>query len=163
MALFFSTSQADTEVEQQIKVSFVYNFAKFVTWPNVTNNPNTPLIICASAPPSFLAKMLLLKNRKINIRPLEVIALSDAQAQNCNLIFFSESVNNLNKKSVLEAIATLPILTISDKPDFAQEGGMIGMKELNNRLRFDINLIAAKKAGLTISSQLAELADEVIK
>jgi len=37
------------------------------------------------------------------------------------------------------------------------------MKELDNRLRFDINLSAAKKAGLTISSQLLQLADEILQ
>ena len=36
---------ADATIDQQLKLSFIYNFAKFVTFPN-TNNITTPFVIC---------------------------------------------------------------------------------------------------------------------
>ena len=53
------------------------------------------------------------------------------------------------------------MLTISDVPDFAAQGGMIGLKLRADRVRFDINQGASRRAGLVLSSQLLKLADEV--
>jgi hypothetical protein len=45
-------------------------------------------------------------------------------------------------------------LTVSDMPDFINNGGMIQFVLKDNKARFEVNLVAAEKAGLTISSQL---------
>lgn len=163
MSLCFSSQAADTEVEQDVKIGFIYNFTKFVTWPNSSDNNTSHFIVCASASPAFLEKLSLLNSKTLQFRPIEVIPLKDNKIQICNLIFFSATEAKPIKKNLLDNIVSLPILTISDAPNFTQEGGMIGMKNLDNRLRFDINLSAAKKAGLIISSQLSDLANEVIQ
>ncbi len=61
-------------------------------------------------------------------------------------------------KALLAKLGRLPILTISDIGDFAQAGGMIGLVETNQRIRFDINLAATRQANLKLSSQLLKLA-----
>ena len=61
-------------------------------------------------------------------------------------------------KAVLTKLARLPILTVGDIADFAQEGGMIGLVEAEQRIRFNINLAAARQANLKLSSQLLKLA-----
>ena len=52
----------------------------------------------------------------------------------------------------------MPILTVSDIDDFARAGGMIGLVEAEQRIRFDINLATARQANLKLSSQLLKLA-----
>jgi hypothetical protein len=52
-------------------------------------------------------------------------------------------------------------LTVSDIPSFTNSGGMIGFELIDNRVRFDVNLAAAEKAGLTLSSQLLKVATDV--
>ena len=64
--------------------------------------------------------------------------------------------------AVLRAVGQWPVLTVSDAPDFAAAGGIIGLRERTGRIRFDINQGAAKRAGLSLSSQLLRLADDVI-
>ena len=44
-----------------------------------------------------------------------------------------------------------------------EQGGMIEIKLVDGRTRFDINLLAARAAGLTLSSQLLQLAERVVK
>ena len=61
------------------------------------------------------------------------------------------------------AAAGRPMLTISDQPGFVDRGGMIEMKLVAGRTRFDINLAAARAAGLNLSSQLLQLAERVVQ
>jgi hypothetical protein len=46
-------------------------------------------------------------------------------------------------------------------PDFINNGGMIQFVLKDNKVRFEINLIAAEKAGLTINSQLLKVATDI--
>lgn len=157
-----SQSHADANTEQQIKLSFIYNFAKFVTWPNVGSS-NAPFVLCVLGSQPLSSKIVLLQNKKVDARPIQVHYLSpDRHLNDCNMLFISESEAAHLEKSLL-AIAGLPILTVSTIPDFVQAGGMIGLKEMNDRVRFDVNLIAAQKAGLSVNSQLSNLADEVLQ
>jgi hypothetical protein len=157
-----SYAYADTNTEQQIKVSFIYNFAKFVTWPNLTS-ATTPLVICVMGSQPLSDKIALLQNKKVDTRSIQVFFLAQNKpSSHCNMLFISESETPRLEK-ILESIATLPTLTVSTIPDFVQTGGMIGLKVLNSRVRFDVNLLATQKAGLSLNSQLASLADEVIQ
>ena len=63
---------------------------------------------------------------------------------------------------ILAAADGKPILTVSDLPDFALAGGMIGLKIVDNHVRFDINARIARKVGLQLSAQLLRLADLVV-
>jgi len=61
----------------------------------------------------------------------------------------------------LKLIADHPVLTISDIPGFASQGGMIEIKYHNKKLTFVVNLQAVKRAGLYISAQLLQLGEVV--
>lgn len=158
-----SIAYADADTEQQVKISFIYNFAKFVTWPNISNADTTPLNFCVIGSQALAENIVQLHNKKVNERTIQVRRLSQEKPPpDCNIVFISESeAPHWEKK--LSPLATLPVLTISTIPDFIQAGGIIGLKVLDNRVRFDINLLAAQKAGLSVNGQLSNLADEVIK
>lgn len=80
----------------------------------------------------------------------------------CHILFIpAEEAERVD--GVLRAVALAPVLTVSDSPDFARSGGMIGLKQRGGRIRFDINLGAARRAGLNLSSRLLKLADEVLQ
>jgi hypothetical protein len=46
-------------------------------------------------------------------------------------------------------------------PNFIQSGGMVQLKEVDNRLRFDLNGLAIRQTGLIVSIEALELADTV--
>jgi hypothetical protein len=54
-----------------------------------------------------------------------------------------------------------PVLTVGEGSEFLRSGGMIELFSENNRLRFNVNVAAARRAGLTISSNLLQLAASV--
>jgi hypothetical protein len=61
----------------------------------------------------------------------------------------------------LDKASALPILTVGEDEAFAQNGGIINFVLKNGNVRLEIDLAAAKKAGLTISSRLLAVADVV--
>jgi hypothetical protein len=64
-------------------------------------------------------------------------------------------------KQTLAAVEKTGVLTVSDVADFVANGGMIQFVLKENKVRFDVNLAAAGRAGLMFSSQLLKVADSV--
>ena len=89
-------------------------------------------------------------------RPLRVrtVTASDPIA-NCHLLFVPAGPA---QRSLLSAAANHPILTVGDDPAFLDDGGMIALRVVNGRVRFEIDDAAARRVGLRISSQLLGLA-----
>ena len=50
------------------------------------------------------------------------------------------------------------VLTVGEQEGFAVRGGIVNLTKEKNKVRFEINLDAAKRAGLKMSSQLLKLA-----
>ena len=80
----------------------------------------------------------------------------------CDVVFVTRA-DGATLATLQHAAAGRPMLTISDQPGFIDHGGMIEMKLVAGRTRFDINLAAARAAGLTLSSQLLQLAERVVQ
>ena len=63
---------------------------------------------------------------------------------------------------MLASTGRLPILTVGEADRFAEDGGAIGFCTEDNKIRFEVNLDAAGKAGLKISAKLLALAKTVL-
>jgi len=62
---------------------------------------------------------------------------------------------------IMDKAGALPILTVGEDDSFARNGGIINFVLKNDKVRLEIDLAAAKKAGVTISSKLLAVADAV--
>jgi hypothetical protein len=78
---------------------------------------------------------------------------------NCRILFISSSEDH-RLKGVLEKLGR-GILTVGDMTDFTKRGGMIQFVLEGNRVRFEINLDAAKRAGLNPGSELLRVATTI--
>jgi hypothetical protein len=75
------------------------------------------------------------------------------------MIFISASVENAD--SILARARGESILTVGEAEGFTDAGGIIGFHVEKNRVRFGINLEAARIDRLQFRSQLLKLADVV--
>jgi hypothetical protein len=66
-------------------------------------------------------------------------------------------------KKDLDAFEKKPILTVSNIPRFLERGGMIQFLVQDRRVRFAVNLPAAERTGLALSSELLKVAVYVSK
>ena len=79
----------------------------------------------------------------------------------CHLLFICSSEKD-NLTDIIDIIKNKNILTVGETKDFLKTGGIINFLLDDNKVRFEINLSAAKKSNLIIRSQLLRLAQKVI-
>src|SRR5205085_239778 len=80
----------------------------------------------------------------------------------CNILFVSLSERE-HISDLVNMVKWLPILTIGETPGFAARGGIINLTLEDNKVRFEVNIGAAKQANLYISSRLLVLAKIVLQ
>ncbi len=141
--------------EYQVKAAYIYNFAKFVEWPQ---GGGADVDVCVLGDDPFGRDLSLIEgkkvlNRKITVR--EVDSYRNANA--CDILFISRSEED-DLPRIIKFLMRLPVLTIGDGEGFADKGVMINFYMENRTVRFEINPKAAGRAGLRISSNLLRIA-----
>lgn len=156
------TPAARINREYLIKAAILYNFAKFASWPEtVFSHPGAPLRICVLGEDPFGAALDSLHGKQVRNRPLAISRVATVEeAPQCHILFVSAS-EEAQLPTILDYVGRLPILTVADMGRFANSGGIIALREVDNRSRIEINIGAAEQAGLKLSSKLLRLADMV--
>jgi hypothetical protein len=83
-------------------------------------------------------------------------------ALTCRILFISSSEEG-QFPAIMAVLGTAPVLTVADVPDFIKRGGMVQFVLDNNKVKFEINIAVAQRAGLKLSSALLNLARVVRK
>jgi hypothetical protein len=146
--------------EYQVKAAFLGNFPKFVEWPSLQPGGRSPLVIGIVGDDPF-GPMLssVISGATSDEHPLVLTRLRwNDRLDGCHILFVSASEIQHLPQILSEAPNAL---TVGDFNSFARRGGMIEMRMVGNRVRFDINLGAARRAGIRISSKLLGLAINV--
>lgn len=154
------TAEAQRPLPEDVEAAYLYNFGKFVRWPE--NGRSGPLLICVAGQDSFEETVArLVQDERINDRPLEVRLLRRGdKEQGCSILFIGAAERDHLDGLLAEAVGK-PILTVSDVPDFLARGGVIQFLFLENHVRFSVNLNAANRNGLDLSSELLKVAVSV--
>jgi hypothetical protein len=148
--------------ESRVKAAYLFNFTKFVTWPETAfGNSRSPLVLAVFDPELYAAVSESLAGRQVGGRVLEVRKVAGIdEALDSHLLFIGAAeASRLDK--LLAAVADRPILTVSDIGGFAARGGMVELFKEERKLRFGVRLPAVRKAGLNISSEVLRLASFV--
>jgi len=149
---------AKTETESAVIIGFLYNFFKFIDWPHSTGISDG-YCLCTTDDNSLGNSLLALTNKTIKNKPLSIKrGVSGKELESCHMVFMSADEDTSRSMNDLHGLA---VVTVSDKPDFINQGGMIGLVQENNRLAFEINLDAAKAVDIRISAQMLKLAKRV--
>lgn len=144
--------------EYGIKAAFIYNFAKFVKWPETAGLPQDKLTLCVAGDDPFGAILDRLVEKSSSTGKQLVVKREPLPGEMalCQILFVSRSEKN-RLREILDRTQYLPILVVGDSPDFARMGAGINFFIAENKVRFQINKTAAERAGLRISSELLNL------
>lgn len=146
--------------EYQVKAAFLYNFAKFVEWPPRGETGPVKIGILGDDPfGSYLDQVIhkkTIRNRPIETRHFRTVDNLEV----CDILFISDSESK-HASDVIRTLTGVPVLTVGEGRGFADQGGMIGLVIDDGKVRFDINAKAAKASGITVRSQLLDLARSV--
>jgi YfiR/HmsC-like len=162
---FTARAQPAEPSEYQVKAAFLYNFGKFVTWPtNVFSDTNAPLVIGVFGPSPFHGDLgRIVHGKIINGHPVVVkqIKVFD-DLKKCQILFISASERD-RLGGVLHELDDAGILTVTENLEsFDKSGVMINFIMENERIRFEINDVAAERVGLKINSKLLILAKRTV-
>jgi hypothetical protein len=149
-------SEALVGPEYEVKAGFIYNFMKFVRWPeSSTEQGKQPLVLCfATNEPAVGNVLFKLDNTRIEDRTIKILQYdSTIDPKTCNVFYFATPDNEFTG-SILSQIKHAGILTIGESEGFIEMGGIINFFVDNQRLRFQVNLKAAQQQGISFSSQL---------
>lgn len=158
MALGIGTAQA-APTENQVKAAFLYNFARYVTWPDSAfGSPAAPIRICVVGDDAFLSDLAAtVEGKKVGERPVRAESrTSAARASGCHILFLRSA-----DADALAGLARSSVFVVSDRQGFAADGGTANFRLVDNKVRFEINPGAVEKAGLQVSARLLRLAQIV--
>ena len=160
--LFSAPAPAQPAVaESDIKAAFLYNFAKYVVWPD-TAFANGDFHLCVAADRQFVASLdAIIAGETIEGRQVTRLTPTTPEAaRSCHILFVGRGEPLAYR--LYSSLERLPVLLVGDAPDFLDQGGMVTFVREGDRVRFDVDVTVAEQAGLTISSRLLRIARRVL-
>ena len=147
-----------TSPEYEVKAAFIYNFAKFVEWPQGTGASEPFVVTVLGADPFGRALEDALRGKSVGGRPIVLRRAATLDELGDSQIVFISGSEEPGLASILKRLEADPVLTVGDTGQFAAHGGIIGFRLEGERVRLDISLAAAERSRLRLSSQLLRIA-----
>ncbi len=143
---------------KEVKAAFIYHFATFVQWPETSTSDEVFEIAVLGADEVAAELEKFLPGRAIQGRPIEVRRLqSIGEVRDAAVLFIGDDQTDRLAEQV-QSIEDRPCLVVTDSPGALRVGAMINFEIIDQRVRFEISLTAAERAGLAISSRLLSAA-----
>ena len=193
LTTFLNAAEGDSapSKEYQVKAAFIYNFIKFVDWPEPADSESDekakdstrPITIGIIGENPFGSAFEAVTKKKIHGRQVVIkyfggfaknsvrykeagrtkYKYKDADAlKACHVLFVSPSESEYCKE-IIDVVKDNCVLTVGETKDFLQYGGIVEFVIEEKKVKFEINLIAAENAKLDIRSMLLRLAKKVIE
>ena len=146
--------------EYQIKAAYLFNFLKFVEYPNESfADPLAPIVIgVVGEDPFGSALPQVVIGKTVQGRDLVIhVYRTGEDLRGAHILFISASERK-KLPMILSSLRGSSVLTVSDTAGFLDAGGMIQFLYENDRVRFAINVDATSRAKLKMSSKLLSLA-----
>lgn len=163
LVAYATAVHANTTKEYFVKAAFVYNFTKFVQWPDsIVLSQQNNLNICVAGKDTLSKARSIFNEATTSSLTLTLLEDNEWQGKDvyCHIVYISKKTTSVS--TLLQSIGNEPILTVGETEDFIKQGGIIGFVNKNNKVKLTINNQAARKAGLRIDPQLLEIAINVI-
>ena len=167
--------------EYQIKAAFLYNFVRFVDWPeDKLGDANEPIRIGIIGKNPFGNAFEPIKDKKLKGRKVIIETFKGfgkikrekndktpkhteiEKIRKCHMLFICNSEKEY-LADIIELVHRHGILTVGQVPGFLEAGGIINFLEEKKKIRFEINLKAARKSKLKIRAKLLRLATRIVK
>ncbi len=154
-----SRAHAEVTKEYQLKAAFLYNFTKFVEWPEAAFNSTTaPIVIGVVGLDPFREEVeKIVRGRKVNGRGISVVKIEEPSGAVAHTIFVAAGEENRIGRD-LAALIDRGVLVVGESERFAALGGTVTFTTAGDKVRFEINMSSAERGGLKISSHLQKLA-----
>ncbi len=146
--------------ETEVKAAFLYHFTSYIEYPSSAfAGTSAPFVIGVLGKSSITeALQQAVKGKSVKGRAIVVKQVSIGQElRECHILFVPDAEAK-SLPRILEILGDSPVLVVGESEGFAAKGGTVGFFVEQKRVRFEINLDAARRAHVSISSKLLSLA-----
>ncbi|MDX1341996.1 MAG: YfiR family protein [Reinekea sp.] len=146
-------------VNNGIIAVFLYNFSNFIEWPSSAFQRNANLEICLLGKVDFADTMRNFEGTPIRGHPLRIVATQDEQMVmgGCHILYVGID-RRADLQRFLKNLNHMFVLSVGENDNFIKDGGTINIVRTADQALFSIDLNKAVQNGLTVSSDLLELA-----
>jgi len=152
-------------LEYQVKAAFLYQFSAYVQWPaSAFADPTAPLVFGILDADTIADELIAIsRDNRVSGRTIVVRKLApDDATDGLHVLFVGRAQTRTSEPLLLQALAG-SVLTITEAPAQRPDGSVINFAIIDDKVRFDVSLIMAERAGLAISSRLLQVARRVIE
>ncbi|MBS1875117.1 MAG: YfiR family protein [Acidobacteria bacterium] len=149
--------------EYEIKAAMLLNLTKFVQWPAAKlGDASGPFVIGVLGRDPFGRDLdQQVAGKTVNGHPVVVQRLNGtARAEACHILFITRGERR-RLEELGSSLAHASVLTVGDGDRFAEAGSVVGLVLRGDRVQLEVNLAAAQRNGLTVSSRLLKLANVI--
>lgn len=147
--------------EAEIKAAYVYNFGKFIEWPEKQRTPGTPFVVCHTRlAPAFQTALAALEKRVLDGQTVTLKLVNQEETlKACHILVVDDTERNPSRW--IDKVASQPILLVGDGENFARDGGALAFVAMEGRIQFAANTDALARSQLKAKAQLLKLATVV--
>jgi YfiR/HmsC-like len=166
LAIAIPTALADSQAkvsDQEVKAALLFRVSKFIEWPAAAfSDTKAPFVMCIVGDESRVRAFQALKGKILNGRPVAVRRITGDMLDlgQCHAAFFPDD-SDADVDYAFSKLRDAPVLTVGESEAFISRGGTLAFVTRDQRVQFTVHLAASKRAHLSVSSQLLQLATVV--
>ncbi len=145
----------------KIKATFIYNFTKYIAWPDKYKEGNFVIGVLGTTP-FYNDLTALLSTKQVGAQKFEIKSYTSAESITgiCHILFIPIE-NSAMLPDVLKKMKGKSTLIVTEKSGLAKQGSAINFIVDNNKQRFELNKSNIEKYSLKVSTSLEALAIKV--
>ena len=142
------------------EASFLVNFARLVVWPLAARPaPGAPMVIGVVGDTDAQQAIAQgVGDESVESHHIEVRRVEKPEQVAGTHILFVADARGADVEALIQAARGHASLSVGESDGFAARGGIVNFFSEGDKLRFEINLAAARATGLQISSRMLGLA-----
>jgi hypothetical protein len=149
--------RAQVRDEREVRSAYVFNLVKYVEWP--AGNSNI-LIGYIGEGETGAVMQTMLSGRNFDSHTIRFVAMpSEEDLAKCSAVYVA-ATSDAETRRLLDRLKTIngAMLTIGETESFLRAGGAVALVRVDDHIQIEVNLDAAQRAGVRISSRLLSLA-----
>lgn len=152
---------AEKYSEAAVKAAFIHRFSGYVDWPGDVAATRLTIAVMGDAEVASQLEALVARQSSFG-RPTEVVRATKPAELGAAQIVYLGTATRREVRNLIAAVATRPVLTVTDDERGLDQGATVNFLVVDRRVRFEVSLTAAQRAGLRISSDMLSVATRVV-
>jgi hypothetical protein len=141
--------------ERAVRAAYVFNLTQYVAWPAPSRELDVAFLGDAGTGDVMAA---MLGGRTSAGKSIRVaLSPSDDEVRNARVLYVA-AARREDVRRALDKVQGRSVLTVGETDEFVREGGMVALVNTGDHIQIEVNLEAAQRAGIRISSRVLNLA-----